>query len=49
LDSFDQEFDTPARLFEIPGGIFRGMCDHSSISLDDIKMAAKTRAEMMRE
>ncbi|KAJ7221013.1 ABC transporter [Mycena haematopus] len=43
------EFDTPARLFEIPGGIFRGMCDHSSISLDDIKMAAKVRFEMMRK
>ncbi|KAJ6630974.1 ABC transporter, partial [Mycena sp. CBHHK59/15] len=40
------EFDTPARLFGIPDGIFRGMCDHSSISLDDIKLAAKTRAEL---
>ncbi|KAJ7039616.1 ABC transporter [Mycena alexandri] len=40
------EFDTPARLFQIPDGIFKGMCDHSSISLDDIKMAAKTRADM---
>ncbi|KAJ7758854.1 ABC transporter [Mycena maculata] len=40
------EFDTPANLFQIQDGIFRGMCEHSSISLDDIKMAAKTRAEM---
>ncbi|KAK7032834.1 oligomycin resistance ATP-dependent permease YOR1 [Favolaschia claudopus] len=43
------EFDTPARLFEIPGGIFRGMCDNSAITLDDIKLAAKTRAEMLKE
>ncbi|KAJ7510445.1 putative ATP-binding cassette transporter protein YOR1 [Mycena galericulata] len=40
------EFDTPAALFLKQDGIFRGMCDESSISLDDIKMAAKTRAEM---
>ncbi|KAJ7510425.1 ABC transporter [Mycena galericulata] len=40
------EFDTPASLFLKQDGIFRGMCDKSSISLDDIKMAAKTRAEM---
>ncbi|KAJ7650714.1 ABC transporter [Roridomyces roridus] len=40
------EFDAPAKLFQIPDGIFRGMCDHSSITLDDIKMAVKTRAEM---
>jgi len=40
------EFDTPTRLFQIQDGIFRAMCDHSSISLDDIKMAAKKRAEM---
>ncbi|KAJ7454698.1 ABC transporter [Mycena latifolia] len=36
------EFDTPARLFQ-SNGIFRGMCDHSSISLDDINMASKAR------
>ncbi|KAL4080959.1 ABC transporter [Scleroderma citrinum] len=30
------EFDTPANLFAIPNGIFRGMCETSSISLDDI-------------
>ncbi|KAJ7284591.1 ABC transporter [Mycena rebaudengoi] len=43
------EFDTPSSLFQIPGGIFRGMCDHSSISLEDIKLAAKTRAEQNRD
>ncbi|KAI0360140.1 P-loop containing nucleoside triphosphate hydrolase protein [Trametes cingulata] len=34
------EFDTPANLYE-RGGIFRSMCDRSSISLHDIKMAEK--------
>ncbi|KAJ7086114.1 ABC transporter [Mycena belliarum] len=37
------EFDTPARLFESETGIFRGMCEHSSITLDDIRMAHKAR------
>ena len=37
------EFDTPANLFGIPDGIFRGMCERSSISLDDIVFAAKAR------
>ncbi|KAH8100094.1 P-loop containing nucleoside triphosphate hydrolase protein [Cristinia sonorae] len=37
------EFDTPANLFNISNGIFRGMCDRSSISLDDILWAAKER------
>ncbi|KAF8557120.1 P-loop containing nucleoside triphosphate hydrolase protein [Imleria badia] len=35
------EFDTPANLFSTPGGIFRGMCDRSSISREDILSAAK--------
>ncbi|KAF7312085.1 ABC transporter protein [Mycena indigotica] len=37
------EFDTPANLYQLPNGIFRGMCDHSSISLDDIRLARKVR------
>ncbi|TCD64284.1 hypothetical protein EIP91_004292 [Steccherinum ochraceum] len=37
------EFDTPANLFHLPGGIFRGMCDRSSITLDDIHWAEKER------
>ena len=37
------EFDTPANLYQLHDGIFRGMCDRSSISLDDIVYAAKTR------
>ena len=37
------EFDTPTRLFSIEGGIFRGMCDRSKISLEDIQRAAKLR------
>ncbi|KAK7051247.1 hypothetical protein VNI00_004747 [Paramarasmius palmivorus] len=39
------EFDTPARLYEKTNGIFKGMCDRSSISLDDIKLAAKARKQ----
>lgn len=38
-----QEFDTPKELYSIPDGIFRGMCDRSSITLDDIKHASKAR------
>ncbi|KAF9268335.1 hypothetical protein L218DRAFT_954696 [Marasmius fiardii PR-910] len=36
------EFDTPANLYE-KSGIFRGMCERSGISLEDIKMAKKAR------
>ncbi|KAF8907317.1 ABC transporter [Gymnopilus junonius] len=39
------EFDTPARLYEKQDGIFRGMCERSSITLDDIKLAAKALTE----
>ncbi|CAA7266944.1 unnamed protein product [Cyclocybe aegerita] len=35
------EFDTPAKLYENTDGIFRGMCERSSITLDDIKLAVK--------
>ncbi|PPQ64144.1 hypothetical protein CVT24_008774 [Panaeolus cyanescens] len=35
------EFDTPATLFAKPDGIFRGMCERSSITMEDIKLAAK--------
>ena len=37
-----QEFDTPANLFAL-SGIFRGMCERSAITLDDIKLAAKAK------
>ena len=37
------EFDTPANLFGMANGIFRGMCERSSITLDDILWAAKER------
>ncbi|KAI9000570.1 P-loop containing nucleoside triphosphate hydrolase protein [Trametes punicea] len=37
------EFDTPANLYERPGGIFRSMCDRSSITLSDIKAAEKAK------
>ncbi|KAF6757234.1 ATP-binding cassette transporter YOR1 [Ephemerocybe angulata] len=33
------EFDTPVKLFHKSNGIFRGMCDRSSITLDDIRGA----------
>jgi hypothetical protein len=35
-----QEFDTPENLYNQPNGIFRGMCERSSIALEDIKLAA---------
>ncbi|KAI6165735.1 ABC transporter [Pisolithus thermaeus] len=38
------EFGTPANLYSIPNGIFRGMCERSSISLDDLTTSASTRA-----
>ena len=37
------EFDTPMRLFNAEDGIFRGMCDGSGISLEDIRRAVKLR------
>ncbi|TFK40264.1 ABC transporter [Crucibulum laeve] len=35
------EFDTPTKLYANTQGIFRGMCERSSITMDDIKMAVK--------
>jgi len=40
-----QEFDTPVKLYENTDGIFRGMCERSSISLDDIKLAVKATSD----
>ncbi|EIN04040.1 hypothetical protein PUNSTDRAFT_55872 [Punctularia strigosozonata HHB-11173 SS5] len=37
------ELDTPANLYQKADGIFRGMCERSSITLEDIKHAAKER------
>ncbi|KZT73163.1 hypothetical protein DAEQUDRAFT_808686 [Daedalea quercina L-15889] len=37
------EFDTPANLFHRPDGIFRSMCERSTITLEDILYAAKAR------
>ncbi|TBU24051.1 ABC transporter [Dichomitus squalens] len=37
------EYDTPANLYNMPGGIFRSMCDRSSISFSDIKAAEKAK------
>ncbi|KAG1817968.1 ABC protein [Suillus subaureus] len=33
------EFDTPSNLFKMEGGLFRGMCERSNISLTDIEMS----------
>ena len=38
------EFDTPANLYKRADGIFRGMCERSTITLEDIQYAAKARA-----
>ncbi|KZT07645.1 P-loop containing nucleoside triphosphate hydrolase protein [Laetiporus sulphureus 93-53] len=40
------EFDTPANLYNIADGIFRGMCERSAITLDDILYAAKAKREL---
>ncbi|KAK0204702.1 P-loop containing nucleoside triphosphate hydrolase protein [Desarmillaria ectypa] len=37
------EFDTPSQLYQKTNGIFRGMCDRSSITLDDIRLASTTK------
>ncbi|KAJ8692856.1 hypothetical protein PTI98_010127 [Pleurotus ostreatus] len=39
------EFDTPLNLYSKADGIFRGMCERSSITLDDIRLASKIRDE----
>ena len=38
------EFDTPENLYKRADGIFRGMCERSTITLEDIQYAAKARA-----
>ncbi|KAG1831992.1 ABC transporter [Suillus subalutaceus] len=38
------EFDTPVNLFAMPDSIFHGMCERSSITLDDVLSASKHRA-----
>ncbi|KAG1891771.1 ABC protein [Suillus fuscotomentosus] len=35
------EFDTPSNLFKMEGGLFRGMCERSNISLKDILESSK--------
>ena len=37
------ESGTPTTLFKKEGGIFRGMCNRSKISLGDIRRAAELR------
>jgi hypothetical protein len=38
-----QEFDTAINLYDRPNGIFRGMCERSSITMDDLKFATKAK------
>ncbi|KAG1831205.1 ABC transporter [Suillus subalutaceus] len=38
------EFDTPVNLFAMPDSIFHGMCQQSSITLDDVLSASKHTA-----
>lgn len=35
-----QEFDTPLHLFHTHGGIFRGMCERSGITSQEIEKAS---------
>ena len=37
------EFDTPSNLFSRTDSIFRSMCDQSSISWEDIRLASKVK------
>lgn len=37
------EFDTPSNLYQREDSIFRGMCDQSSISWEDIRLAVKAK------
>ncbi|KAG7451066.1 ABC transporter [Guyanagaster necrorhizus] len=39
------EFDTPSQLYQKTSGIFRGMCDRSSITIDDIRLASKHESD----
>ncbi|KAJ3795163.1 ABC transporter [Lentinula aff. detonsa] len=39
------EFDTPTNLYQNANGIFRSMCERSSITQDDIRLATKLRVE----
>lgn len=39
------ELDTPENLYHIPDGIFRGMCERSEITLEDLRVAAVSRGQ----
>lgn len=41
------ELDNPANLFQNPQGIFRQMCEKSSITIEDILDARKERNELL--
>lgn len=37
------ELDTPENLYQIENGVFRGMCERSGITLNDLRHATKER------
>lgn len=37
------ELDTPENLYQVEEGIFRGMCERSGITLEDLRHARKER------
>lgn len=41
------EFDTPSKLYQRKDGIFRGMCDQSSISWEDIRLTEKAKSDSL--
>lgn len=41
------ELDTPEVLFAQTNSIFRGMCDRSSITSEDIRAAGRTRPQVV--
>ena len=43
------ELDTPENLYQTANGIFRMMCDRSSITLEDIRSARKEREEILAQ
>lgn len=40
------EFDTPVNLYQKTDGIFRGMCEHSNITLEDIRLTRKLNEDV---
>jgi ABC-type multidrug transport system fused ATPase/permease subunit len=43
------ELDSPEKLYQNPAGIFRMMCERSSIDLEDIRQARRDREELLAQ